>query len=97
MVGLNRVQLIGHLGRDPELKDTPNGKKVCTFSVAVNRRKRDKEGESQQVADWFISKPGKDWQRFAVSISIKVVWFFWRDDFKLTRMRKTAVPGISQR
>ena len=31
MVGLNRVQLIGHLGRDPELKDTPNGKKVCTL------------------------------------------------------------------
>lgn len=62
MVGLNRVQLIGHLGRDPELKDTSNGKKVCTFSVAVNRRKRDKEGESQQVADWFNIET---WERLA--------------------------------
>jgi len=62
MVGLNRVQLIGHLGRDPELKDTPTGKKVCTFSVAVNRRKRAKDGESQQVADWFNIEA---WERLA--------------------------------
>ena len=53
MVGLNRVQLIGRLGRDPELKTIPSGKKVCSFSMAVNRRKRDKDGEPQQIADWF--------------------------------------------
>ena len=62
MVGLNRVQFIGRLGRDPELKNTPNGKKVCVFSVAVNRRKRDKEGESQEVADWFNIEA---WERLA--------------------------------
>ena len=45
MVGLNRVQLIGNLGRDPELKNIPSGKKVCVFSMAVNRRWKDKEGE----------------------------------------------------
>jgi single-strand DNA-binding protein len=53
MVGLNRVQLIGRLGRDPELKNIPNGKKVCVFSMAVNRRWKDKEGEQQEVTDWF--------------------------------------------
>ena len=53
MVGLNRVQLIGNLGRDPEIKTIPSGKKVCSFSMAVNRRRRDKDGETQQVADWF--------------------------------------------
>lgn len=53
MVGLNRVQLIGRLGRDPELKNIPNGKKVCVFSVAVNRRWKDKGGEPQDVTDWF--------------------------------------------
>jgi single-strand DNA-binding protein len=62
MVGLNRVQLIGRLGRDPELKDTPNGKKVCNFSIAVNRRKKDKDGETQQVADWFNIEA---WERLA--------------------------------
>lgn len=53
MVGLNRVQLIGRLGRDPELKSIPNGKKVCEFSMAVNRRWKNKGGENQDVTDWF--------------------------------------------
>lgn len=46
MPALNKVQLIGHLGRDPETRFTPSGKKVCHFSVAVNGRA---EGEP----DWF--------------------------------------------
>ena len=53
MVGLNRVQLIGRLGRDPELKKIPGGKKVCVFSLAVNRRWKNKDGESQEETDWF--------------------------------------------
>ena len=53
MVGLNRVQLIGRLGRDPELKNIPGGKKVCVFSMAVNRRWKNKEGEQQEITDWF--------------------------------------------
>jgi single-strand DNA-binding protein len=53
MVGLNRVQLIGRLGRNPELKNIPSGKKVCVFSMAVNRRWKDKDGESQEITDWF--------------------------------------------
>lgn len=53
MVGLNRIQLIGHLGRDPELKETPGGKSVCDFSMAVNRRWRDSKGETQEAVDWF--------------------------------------------
>jgi len=53
MVGLNRVQLIGRLGRDPELKKIPGGKKVCVFSMAVNRRWKNKEGEQQEITDWF--------------------------------------------
>ena len=53
MVGLNRVQLIGRLGRDPELKRIPSGKTVCVFSMAVNRRWKNKDGEPQEVTDWF--------------------------------------------
>lgn len=62
MVGLNRIQLIGRLGRDPELKNTPNGKKVCSFSMAVNRRWKDREGTSQEVTDWFNIEA---WERLA--------------------------------
>jgi single-strand DNA-binding protein len=62
MVGLNRVQLIGRLGRDPELKSIPNGKKVCSFSMAVNRRWKDKTGEPQEVTEWFNIEA---WERLA--------------------------------
>ncbi len=53
MPGLNRVQLIGYLGKDPETRYTPSGKKVCAFSVAVSRRWRDAEGDWQEATDWF--------------------------------------------
>jgi single-strand DNA-binding protein len=53
MPGLNRVQLIGYLGKDPESRYTPTGKKVAVFSVAVTRHWRGSEGESKEATDWF--------------------------------------------
>lgn len=53
MVGLNRVQLIWHLGCDPELKTPLGGMKVCDFSMAENRRWHNSEGEVQEVTEWF--------------------------------------------
>jgi len=53
MPALNRVQLIGYLGKDPESRFTPTGKKVCNFTVAVNRRWRDSQGVSKEATDWF--------------------------------------------
>ena len=47
---MNKVFLIGNLSKDPELRTTNSGKSVCTFSIAVNRRK-DKDGNS--TADFF--------------------------------------------
>ena len=52
MPTLNRVQLIGRLGRDPESKFTPTGKKVTTFSVAVSNRWKDKNGETKESTEW---------------------------------------------
>ncbi len=46
---MNKLAIIGSLGRDPELRSTPNGIPVCTFSVGVTRRK---SGEEPQT-DWF--------------------------------------------
>lgn len=62
MVGLNRVQIIGRLGRDPELKNTPGGKKVCVFSMAVNRRWKDRNGGAKEATDWFNIEA---WERLA--------------------------------
>jgi len=53
MPALNRVQLIGYLGRDPEVRFTSTGKKVANFSLAVDRRWRTAEGERKEVTDWF--------------------------------------------
>jgi single-strand DNA-binding protein len=53
MPGLNRVQLIGRLGKDPETRYTPAGKKVCSFSVAVSRRWKNAAGETNESTDWF--------------------------------------------
>ena len=53
MLGLNRVQIIGHLGKDPETRFTSAGKKVCSFSVAVGRRWKNASGETKEHTDWF--------------------------------------------
>jgi len=53
MPALNRVEIIGRLGKDPETRFTPKGSKVCAFSVAVDRHWRSAEGETRRETDWF--------------------------------------------
>jgi single-strand DNA-binding protein len=52
MPALNRVQLIGRLGKDPESKFTPTGKKVAHFSVAVSNRWKGRDGEAKESTEW---------------------------------------------
>ena len=52
MPALNRVQLIGRLGKDPEARSTPTGKQVVTFSLAVSNRWK-ANGETRESTDWF--------------------------------------------
>ena len=52
MPALNRVQLIGYLGKDPESKFTPTGKKVTQFSVAISNRWKSKDGDSKEYTEW---------------------------------------------
>jgi single-strand DNA-binding protein len=52
--GLNKVMIIGNLGKDPEMKYTPSGKAITTFSVAVGRMSRDQAtGENREETEWF--------------------------------------------
>ena len=53
MAGLNKVMLIGYLGRDPELHYTASGTPVCDFSVAVSRRRSSQDNQQQEETDWF--------------------------------------------
>jgi single-strand DNA-binding protein len=49
---LNKVQLIGNLGKDPELKYTPSGVAVATFSIATSESWKDTDGNQQEKTEW---------------------------------------------
>lgn len=51
--GLNKVLIIGHLGRDPEMRYTPSGRPVTTFSIATSRTWNTSEGERRTETEWF--------------------------------------------
>lgn len=53
MADLNKAMIIGRLGRDPEMRYTPNGAAVTSFSVAVKRRWNSAEGQQQEETEWF--------------------------------------------
>ena len=52
-MSFNKVIVVGNLGRDPELRYTPQGTAVCDFSVATSEKRRDKAGEFQEITTWF--------------------------------------------
>ncbi len=51
--GLNKVQIIGNLGADPEMRFTPSGAAVTNFRVAVNRTRRGPDGNNVDETEWF--------------------------------------------
>ena len=53
MPSLNKVTIIGNVGGDPEMRFTPSGKPVTSFSVATNRAYTTPEGERKQETEWF--------------------------------------------
>jgi len=52
MASVNRVILIGHVGKDPELRSTADGTSVATFSVATSESWKDKSGTKQEKTEW---------------------------------------------
>ena len=52
-MSLNKAMIIGNLGRDPEMRYTPNGQPVTQFTVAVNRNYKDASGEWKEETEWF--------------------------------------------
>jgi len=53
MAGISKVILVGHLGRDPETRYTPNGTMNVQFTMAVSRSFRDQGGQQQERTTWF--------------------------------------------
>ena len=52
-MSFNKITVVGNLGRDPELRYTPQGTPVCSFTLASNERRKDKNGEAQDITTWF--------------------------------------------
>ena len=50
---MNKIIVIGNLGRDPEMRYTPNGQSVTSFSIASNRRYTTASGEQREETEWF--------------------------------------------
>ena len=49
---VNKVLLLGNLGQDPEVRYTPSGATVCTFSIATNERWTSKDGKKEERTEW---------------------------------------------
>ena len=52
MLNMNRATLVGHAGRDPEIRDLANGEKAATFSVATTEKWTDREGNPAEATEW---------------------------------------------
>lgn len=52
MSNLNKVLLLGRLGKDPEIKNFDNGGSIASFSLATSRHWKDKQGQKQEATDW---------------------------------------------
>jgi single-strand DNA-binding protein len=52
-MSFNKIIIIGNLGRDPELRYTPQGSAVCNFTVATSERRKNASGEQEETTTWF--------------------------------------------
>jgi single-strand DNA-binding protein len=75
MPALNRIQLIGRFGKDPETRFTPTGKKVAQFSVAISNRWKSAMGEMKEYTEWVNIEAWGRRAKFASSTSIRAASF----------------------
>lgn len=52
-MSFNKIIIVGNLGRDPEIRHTPQGKTVCDFTVATSEKRKDGNGEVKEETTWF--------------------------------------------
>jgi single-strand DNA-binding protein len=105
MPSLNKAQIIGNLGKDPETRVLPSGRKVTTFSVAVNRRWKNGGGEEHEATEWFTveawGRIGEICQEYLskgrlVFIEGRIQTDRWQDDKGDPHSRTKVVAGVMQ-
>lgn len=90
---MNRVVLVGRLTKDPELRYTPAGVAVATFTLAVNRPFKNAQGE--QEADFINCVVWRKPAENAANFLKKEAWQALMDVFKLVIMRTATVNAFS--
>ncbi len=103
MKGLNQVQLIGNLGKDPEMKFTANGKAVTSFSLATSRKYRKKEGDALvEEVEWHnivtYDKLAESINQAlnkgsAVAVTGRLHYQKWEDDKQQKHDRTVIIAG----
>ncbi len=105
MPGLNRIQLIGRLGRDPESRTTTGNRDVATFPLAVDRRWKTDSGEAKEATDWFTvdawGRLGEICQKYLtkgrlIFVDGRVQTDRWQDDKGETHYRTKVVAANMQ-
>jgi single-strand DNA-binding protein len=102
-MNLNKVLLVGRLGKDPELKAMPNGGHVCTFSLATSKVWKDREtNESKEDTEWhnivFFNKSAENVSKYVAKGSLLLVEGHlktrsWEDKDTQKKMYRTEVIG----
>ena len=95
---VNKVILIGNLGKDPETRFTPNGKAVTRFSLATSNTWIDANGEKQQATEWHTVVVWENRERPAGNTWRKAVRFTSKERFATAPTKtKKARSSASQR
>ncbi len=110
MASVNRVTLIGNLGRDPEMRYLPSGEAVANFSVATTEKWKDKSGNAQERTDWhrieFIGRTAEVCGEYlkkgmAVYIEGRIQYDKWTDkegvERTMTKIRGERMQMLSSR
>jgi single-stranded DNA-binding protein 1 len=99
--GYSKAIIMGNLTRDPELRNTPSGASVCTFTVAVNRNYKDSSGSLQEAVSFIDcvawNKPGEIINQYAkkgtgIFVSGRLDQRSWED--KTTGSRRSRVEIV---
>jgi single-strand DNA-binding protein len=106
MAGINKVILIGNLGRDPEMRYTPNGIAVCSFSIATSETYKDRNsGERITQTEWHnivlwrgLAETSEKFLRKGSKVFIegKLKTRKWDDNQGITRYSTEVVADVMQ-
>jgi single-strand DNA-binding protein len=109
MSGVNKVILLGNLGKDPEVRYLENGSVVCNFTMVTSEKWKDKAGQEKQLAEWHdiemwegLAKTAEKYLKkgHKVYIEGKIKTELWQDsegkNRKNKRIKATAMTMLPQ-